>query len=182
MITITTHPKGRYLPTQLTPSTTITTAMTSRIKQPSRWSVSEWSKTIDCWIGSGSSWWGLHIKYYSEIDKQPESHHNKWESVRLLNGESKNNALASGITAEGQVSDMLKMLDSSKSKNVKYNSLKAKLQELQCRNTFMQFTLCKEIVKEMMQHQFESPPNKKKMMSRFTPFCLQKLDERSKID
>jgi len=73
------------------------------------------------------------------------------KSVKLLKGESTYNALAySGLMAEDQVSDMMKMLDSNESKNVKYNTLRAKLQELQHRNTFMQFTLCKETVKEMM--------------------------------
>jgi len=95
--------------------------------------------------------------------------------VKLLNGESKYNVLAwMGAMLQDDVSNMLKVLDGMEHEIVKYNQLKTSLEKMQWKNTFMQFTLQRETVREFMLHQFDSAPNEKNMMKGFTPFCLKK--------
>jgi len=105
------------------------------------------------------------------------------KSVKLLNGDGKYNALAwMGGMVQDEVSDMLKILDGTEHEMVKFNQLKASLENMQWKNQFMQFTLRKETVREFMRHQFDSAPSEKNMMKGFTPFCLQKMDEACEID
>jgi len=105
------------------------------------------------------------------------------KSVKLLNGEGKYNALAwMGGMVQDEVSDMLKILDGTEHEMVKFNQLKASLENMQWKNQFMQFTLQRETVREFMRHQFNSAPSEKNMMKGFTPFCLQKMDEACEIN
>ncbi len=104
------------------------------------------------------------------------------KSVKLLNREGKYNALAwMGGMVQDEVSDMLKILDGTEHEMVKFNQLKASLENMQWKNQFMQFTLQRETVREFMQHQFNSAPSEKNMMKEFNPFCLQKMDEACEI-
>jgi len=105
------------------------------------------------------------------------------KSVELLNGEGKYNALTwLGVTVQDEVSDMLKILDSTEHETVKFNQLKACLENMQWKNQFMQFTLQRDTVREFMRHQFDSAPSETNMMKGFTPFCLQKMDEACEIN
>jgi len=42
----------------------------------------------------------------------------------------------------------------------------------------VKFTLRKDLVKEFMQHAFQSDPSEQNMLHGFTPFCIQKLDKK----
>jgi len=87
-----------------------------------------------------------------------------------------------GAAVQDEASDMLKILDGMEHEMVKYNQLKASLENMQWKNWFMQFTLQRETVREFMWHQFDSAPNEKNMMKGFTPFWFQKMDETCEIN
>jgi len=58
--------------------------------------------------------------------------------------------------------------------------LEDKLREDQCTNAMVKFTLHKELVKEFMVYEFFSDPLESNMLHGFTPFCIQKMEKKSK--
>jgi len=63
---------------------------------------------------------------------------------------------------------------------MKVQTLEDCLNKAQHANAMVRFTLCRELVKEFMQHQFYLDPIEVNMMHGFTPFCIQCLDKKSK--
>jgi len=81
-----------------------------------------------------------------------------------------------------EVSDIIRVLDSNKNITTKVQALEDCMNEAQSANGMVRFTLCRELVKEFMQHAFFSDLLEDIMMHGFTPFCIQSMEKKSKYN
>jgi len=104
-------------------------------------------------------------------------------SARLLNGASKFYILGlCGRSIQDDVPEIFRIFDSNEDAATKFHALDIRLRSYQEMNTNVRYTLRKDTFNDLIKHVFHYEPHKKNMMKGFTPFCLQKLDQGSKID
>jgi len=104
-------------------------------------------------------------------------------STKILNGINKDSIKGfCGKTFTNDVPDIFKILDGNKNITMKKQVLEDELREAQCMNAMVKFTLCKELVKEFMVHEFYSDPLAANMHHGFTPFCIQKMEKTSEYE
>jgi len=126
-----------------------------------------------------NTFWSM---FAEEMETSAMSHgiSSSGKSTKILKGVNKDSIRGfCGKTFTDKVPDIFKILNGNENITTKKQALKDKLREAQCMNAMVKFTVCKELVKEFMAHEFFSDPLESNILHGFMPFCVQKMEKKS---